>query len=125
MKVTGVNVFLSPLLLAVSAMAATAQPAPFGAPCDITPEGASKELADCYDDACEAFQAAWDACSTAACRLAARMQYGLDLGSCHQEMAPPPFESARSSWITLWYAGGVWSYSFDGSAPPQSVVYRF
>ena len=112
------------LLCASAVSTAAAQLAPPPPICFDAPAGASKEVETCFDDACLVFQAQYLACQTFTCRQIARNNYILAISSCLPALvSTTPIN--RSSWITLSYAGGEWSYSFDGSSPPQAITYRY
>jgi hypothetical protein len=115
------------LLLAISADQALSQ---VGAPlpCEAPPQGASEEVKQCYDNACEIFQKAYSDCDTPQCRNIVKLEYAYALNQCLPLLIPPVSRSIhadRASWISLYYINGEWAYSFDNITPVGSTVFRY
>ncbi len=99
-----------------------------GPPCVAPPENATQEVIDCYEDACENFKKAWGACTTTPCRIAAELEYAGAIGACLPALTAPtnsPYFAQKSTWITLSYIDGEWTYSFDGQIPAGAIAFRF
>ncbi|MFK7758508.1 MAG: hypothetical protein AB8C13_01030 [Phycisphaerales bacterium] len=94
-------------------------------PCIAAPDDSTEDVVMCYDNACLAYQLAYAACETNACRNAAALDYSLNLNACQLSMTAPIMPVGRESWITLSFADGEWSYRFDGLAAENGIVFQY
>lgn len=101
------------------------QPVDIGPPCKAPPQNASEAVEDCYEQACKVFKAAWAECADEECRILADYEYGLNIGKCELARVIQFIPAGRESWVTLSYANGEWSYTFDGTSPLQATIYKF
>lgn len=92
-------------------------------PCLAAPSGSSKTVQECFNDACDDYQAAYDACDDQNCRSEAWVQHIIATGKCLPTLLVST-DIESDPWITIWFTPTQSGFSFNGEVP-QSTIARF
>lgn len=114
--------FKATTVVVAALLTSSAYSQPAGPACQEAPAGSSKQILDCYEDACTVYRAAWQACQSSGCRAAAGAQYALDIGNCWTGRTN---QISTDPWVTFWYSGDDFGIAFDNDIPEGSKVFQF
>jgi hypothetical protein len=104
-------------LLGMDAQQSPAFHQPAGPNCQSPPDGASQEVIDCFDEACEVYRKAWNDCETPACKTQATTVYIAAINQCD-----PEYRIGPGDWACFWYAGDSFGVAFDGEILPENAT---
>ncbi|MHA7814022.1 MAG: hypothetical protein ACX94C_11605 [Phycisphaerales bacterium] len=116
--ISSVSLLLGALLSTEAQLSPISPTPPSGPTCQSPPDGSTQDVEDCFDDACDKYRAAWNACGTPACKNQATVDYITAINLC-----VPTTRIGQSGWATIWYAGDSYGVAFDTDSVPDNAYY--